>query len=208
MLRWVRDQFADTEVATAKRLGIDAYDVLTQLAAGAPPGSAGLLFHPYLAGERAPLWDSNARGSFFGLALHHRKEHLVRAVLEGVIFNLYSVFLALRDQMGEPTRIHATGGFARSALWRQMMADIFQRPISIPKEGESACLGAAVLGLYALGRIDSLHRVASMVGMQYVHAPIAENAQAYEKLLPIYLRLETRFRDEYRQIAEFQRGGS
>lgn len=207
VFRWVRDQLADTEVATAKRLGIDAYDVLTQLAAGAPPGSAGLLFHPYLAGERAPLWDADARGSFFGLALHHRKEHLVRAVLEGVIFNLYSVFLALRDHLGEPTRIHATGGFARSALWRQMMADIFQRPISIPREGESACLGAAVLGLYALGRIDSLHQVASMVGMQHVHEPLAENAQAYEKLLPIYLSLESKFKDEYRQIAEFQRGG-
>ena len=206
-LRWVRDQLGDAEVATAERLGIDAYDVLTQLAAGAPPGSAGLLFHPYLAGERAPLWDANARGSFFGLALHHRKAHIVRAVLEGVIFNLYSVFLALRDHMGEPARIHASGGFARSALWRQAMADIFQRPISIPKEGESACLGAAVLGLYALGRIDSLHHVASMIGMQHVHEPIAENARAYEKLLPIYLSLEAKFRDEYRQIAEFQREG-
>jgi gluconokinase len=206
-LRWVRDQLGDTEVAKAKRLGIDAYDVLTQLAASAPPGAAGLLFHPYLAGERAPLWDANARGSFFGLALHHRKEHLVRAVLEGVIFNLYSVFLALRDHMGEPARIHASGGFARSALWCQTMADIFQRPISIPKEGESACLGAAVLGLYALSRIDSLQQVASMVGMQHVHEPIAENARTYEKLLPIYLSLETKFRDEYREIAEFQRGG-
>jgi Sugar (pentulose and hexulose) kinases len=88
-----------------------------------------------------------------------------------------------------------------------MMADIFQRPISIPREGESACLGAAVLGLYALGRIDSLHQVASMVGMQHVHEPLAENAQAYEKLLPIYLSLESKFKDEYRQIAEFQRPG-
>ncbi|MFP3340756.1 FGGY-family carbohydrate kinase, partial [Micrococcus sp. SIMBA_131] len=76
---------------TAKRLGIDTYEILTRIAEQVNPGSDGLLFHPYLAGERAPLWNSDARGSFFGLAMHHKKEHMIRAVLEGVIYNLYSV---------------------------------------------------------------------------------------------------------------------
>src|SRR5690606_23044595 len=68
VLRWLRDEFASSEVETAKRLGIDSYDVLTKIAEGVNPGADGLLFHPYLTGERAPLWDSNARGSFFGLS--------------------------------------------------------------------------------------------------------------------------------------------
>jgi len=93
IFRWVRDQLGSSEVETAKRLGKDPYEVLTEIAAKVNPGSDGLLFHPYLAGERAPLWDANARGSFFGLGLHHKKEHLIRAVLEGVIFNLYTVLL-------------------------------------------------------------------------------------------------------------------
>ena len=84
-LRWVRDELASAEVETAKRLGIDAYDVLTKIATRVSPGADGLLFHPYLAGERAPIWNANARGSFFGLGLHHKKEHMIRAVLEGVV---------------------------------------------------------------------------------------------------------------------------
>ena len=68
------------------------------------PGSDGLLFHPYLTGERAPIWNSNARGSFFGLNMHHRKEHMIRAVLEGVIFNLYTVLLAMEEHIGRPKK--------------------------------------------------------------------------------------------------------
>ncbi|GAA3317239.1 hypothetical protein GCM10020331_015380 [Ectobacillus funiculus] len=71
--RWVRDTIAAAEVETAKSLGVDPYEVLTRIAARVSPGADGLLFHPYLAGERAPLWNANARGSFFGLTLHHKK---------------------------------------------------------------------------------------------------------------------------------------
>lgn len=73
IFRWVRDELANAEVETAKRLGKDPYDVLTEIAATVAPGSNGLIFHPYMAGERAPLWNANARGSFFGLGLHHKK---------------------------------------------------------------------------------------------------------------------------------------
>ena len=75
IFRWVRDEFAASEVETAKRLGINSYDVLTKIADRIPPGSNGLLFHPYLTGERAPLWDPNARGSFFGLTLNHKRAY-------------------------------------------------------------------------------------------------------------------------------------
>lgn len=125
VLRWIRDELASSEVETAKRLGIDPYDVLTKIAERVRPGADGLLFHPYLAGERAPLWNPDVRGSFFGLTMSHKKEHMIRAALEGVIYNLYTVFLALTECMDGPvTRIQATGGFARSDVWRQMMSDI------------------------------------------------------------------------------------
>lgn len=99
--------------------------MLTQIASRVKPGAEGLIFHPYLAGERAPLWNADARGSFFGLTLSHKKEHMIRAALEGVLYNLYTVYLALIEVMNEtPTTIKATGGFAKSEVWRQMMADI------------------------------------------------------------------------------------
>ncbi|GAE06156.1 gluconokinase [Paenibacillus sp. JCM 10914] len=140
IFRWVRDEFAASEIETAKRLGINPYEVLTKIAERVSPGANGLIFHPYLTGERAPLWDPNARGSFFGLTLNHRKEHMIRSVLEGVIFNMYTVLLAMEEQMGRPTKIHATGGFARSPIWRQMMADIFDQEVIVPESHESSCL--------------------------------------------------------------------
>ncbi len=121
LLRWVRDEWAASEVETAKQQGVDVYDVLTEMAGAIRAGSDGLLFHPYLTGERAPLWNPDARGSFFGLTMRHGKAHLIRSVMEGVIFNLYAVLLAMEGQMGQPVQLLATGGFARSPLWRQIM---------------------------------------------------------------------------------------
>jgi gluconokinase len=205
IFRWARDQFGEVEAATAKRLGKDPYDVLTEIADRVTPGADGLLFHPYLAGERAPLWDSNARGSFFGLGMHHKKEHMIRAVLEGVIFNLYTVLLALEELIGEPTKIHATGGFARSELWRQMMADIFNQDVYIPESFESSCLGAAILGLYSLGEVDSLNVVSEMVGATFHHTPNSENVAIYEDLIPIYICVSRQLQQEYESIAAFQK---
>lgn len=206
IFRWVRDEFAASEVETAKRLGISPYDVLTKIGERVNPGADGLLFHPYLAGERAPLWNPDARGSFFGLTLHHQKEHMIRAVLEGVIYNLYTVLLAMEEQIGQPQKIQATGGFARSPLWRQMLADIFDQKVVIPESIESSCLGAVVLGLYALGKIDSFDVVSDMVGGTFEHSPIKEHATVYKELLPIYIRISRKLEEDYEAIAKFQRG--
>ncbi|CQR51332.1 Gluconokinase [Paenibacillus riograndensis SBR5] len=205
LFRWVRDEFAASEVETAKRLGIDPYEVLTRIAEQVPPGSNGLLFHPYLTGERAPLWNPDARGSFFGLTMNHHKEHMIRSVLEGVIFNMYTVLLAMEEQIGRPAKIHATGGFARSSLWRQMMADIFDQEVVIPESFESSCLGAVVLGLYATGRTDSFDIVFSMIGSTHQHQPVKEHARVYKQLLPIYISLFRSLESQYQAIAEFQR---
>ncbi|SDW43612.1 gluconate kinase, FGGY family [Paenibacillus sp. CF384] len=205
IFRWLRDELASVEAEEAKRMGLDPYDVLTQMMEKVRPGSDGLIFHPYLTGERAPLWNPDARGSFFGLSLHHRKEHMMRAVLEGINYNLYSVLHALEETIGKPAKIHATGGFARSALWRQMMADILGQRIVIPESFESSCLGAVVLGLVAIGRADSLSIVSKMMGSTFELTPNKEAAAHYEELLPIYLRLSEKLTDEYASIADYQR---
>lgn len=205
LFQWVRDELAASEVETAKRLGIDSYDLLTRIAEQVSPGAGGLLFHPYMTGERAPLWNPDARGSFFGLTMHHRKEHMIRAVLEGVIFNLYTVLLAMEEQIGRPAKIHATGGFSRSPLWRQMMADIFDQEVIVPESYESSCLGAVVLGLYALGKTDSLQIVSGMVGSTHQHKPVKKHAEIYHQLLPIFIQISRNLEEEYKAIADFQR---
>lgn len=205
VLRWIRDELASAEMETAKRLGIDPYDILTQIAKRVNPGSDGLLFHPFLAGERAPLWNANARGSFFGLGLHHKKEHMIRAALEGVILNLYTVMLALQEVIGMPAKIQATGGFARSELWRQMMADIFDQEVVVPESFESSCLGAIVLGMYALGEIKDFSIVADMVGDTHKHTPEPNHVAVYQDLTPIYIHLSRLLEEEYERIADYQK---
>ena len=202
--RWVRDELASAEVETATRLGIDPYEVLTKIASRVPSGSDGLIFHPYLAGERAPLWNANARGSFFGLGLHHKREHMIRSVLEGVILNLYTVMLTLQEMIGVPSKIQATGGFARSELWRQMLADIFDQEVVVPESFESSCLGAIVLGMYALGEIDDFSIMKELVGSTHAHQPIKENVEIYQDIIPIYISVSRKLENEYNAISEFQ----
>ena len=206
ILRWLRDEILASEVETAKRLGVDPYDVLTQIASRVKPGADGLIFHPYLAGERAPLWNADARGSFFGLTLSHKKEHMIRAALEGVLYNLYTVYLALIEVMNEtPSTIKATGGFAKSEIWRQMMADIFDTHLSVPESYESSCLGACVLGMKALGEIDDFSVIEQMVGTTNEHQPDSETVDIYQQLVSIFINISRSLTDTYSEIAAFQR---
>jgi gluconokinase len=118
---------------------------------------------------------------------------------------LYTVLLALTELIGEPQKIHATGGFARSELWRQMMADIFNHEVYIPESFESSCLGAAILGLYSLGEVESIEVVDKMVGATFHHTPNCENVAIYQDLTPIYIRLSRLLQEEYESISAFQK---
>lgn len=203
ILRWLKEQLADAEANTAKLLQQDPYDLITAIAKTIPPGSEGLIFHPYLTGERSPLWDANARGSFFGLNLHHSKAHLIRAVLEGVIYNLYSVFQAAEAISGNVNSISAAGGFARSPLWCQMLADVCDRKVGIPENCESSSLGAAILGRYALSDDRDLSSLCIDLSHN-IYEPIAANTATYRQILPIYSRLVDNFKNEYQAIAQLQ----
>ena len=205
VFRWARDNMFDSEKSTAELLGIDSYDLLTEIASKIPAGADGLLFHPYLGGERAPIWDANARGSFFGLTHNHTRAHMVRAVLEGIIFNIYMVSLALEEVVGDLSAIQATGGFARSPLWRQMAANIFEQPVTVPTAFESGALAATVMAQKALGLIDNLEVIGDMIGEANTYQPNPENYDAYRELTPIFIRLSRQLQTEYKAIADYQR---
>lgn len=205
ILRWIRDHLADAEVLTAKTLKQDPYNMLTAIAQTVPAGAEGLIFHPYLTGERSPIWNANARGSFIGLSLRHTKAHLVRSMLEGVVYNLYLVLQALEDFAGEINSIRASGGFANSYLWRQILADVFNQPVSVPDIYESSSFGAAILGLYAIKKITNLEQLSQEISLTYHHQPIAKNVTVYQKIIPVYSRILDNFQDVYSQIAELQK---
>ena len=151
-----------------------------KLAAGAPPGAAGLLFLPYLYGERAPLWDAQAQGSFQRLTARHSQAHLVRAVMEGVLFNLKIIAapLAAADAV---ECIHAGGGFSNSRLWVQMLADIFQKPVSLDERGvDASVLGALRLAWQALNLPEFIDRQRVTI-IQPDKSRAAVYAEAYQQ---------------------------
>jgi xylulokinase len=137
-LRWFRDQFA----SNGHR---DSYEALTTQAANVPPGSDGLLWAPYLMGERTPYLDATARAMLVGLTASHTRAHIVRAILEGVAFSLRDSF-SIFEEIGVPVKtIRLGGGGARSALWRQIQADVYEHEVETVAVEEGAAYGAAIL---------------------------------------------------------------
>jgi len=139
-LRWFRDTFA-TDSGGAR----ESYDQLTAEAARIPPGSDGLLWTPYLMGERTPHLDSSARGALVGLTASHTRAHVVRAILEGIAFSLRDTFTLFQEMSVPVTSIRLGGGGARSPLWRQIQADVYGHPVEIVEAEEGAAYGAALL---------------------------------------------------------------
>ncbi|KAA5544077.1 gluconokinase [Adhaeribacter rhizoryzae] len=192
ILRWFRDNFAEAEKAEAQRLGVDPYEILSQEAAAVPAGSEGLLFVPYLLGERAPIWDAQARGLFFGVSITHTKAHFLRAVFEGIVFGIYQVGQALTETTGPIDVIYASGGFARSPFWVQLVADIFNKKVILAGTVESSAWGAAMLALQALNLAPDTLSLPDQTAheQEYLpnpkrHAVYMQNFSIFEKLYPL-----------------------
>ena len=147
-LRWFRDQFG---VAANDIVGSDPYDSLTAEAARVPPGAGGLLWAPYLMGERTPHLDPNARAALVGLTASHTRAHVIRAILEGVAFSLKDSFEILKELDVPCKTIRLGGGGARSPLWRQIQADIYAQQVEIMEAEEGAAYGVAILAGVAAG---------------------------------------------------------
>jgi gluconokinase len=150
------------EWATEKLTRLDTEAVLAE-AEAIPAGSDGLLFMPYLQGERAPLWDASARGAYLHVDWQHTQAHFARAALEGVLFNLLSINQLLVDYTGPARVIHANGGFAQSRFWVQMLADMAGIPVRLNASNESGSMGAILLTMKAVGLVSSLDEAAERV---------------------------------------------
>jgi len=175
--------------ALAPDLAEPPEDELLAVAAQAAPGSGGLLMLPYLLSERAPHWSSLPRGAYIGLTRAHRREHLVRAALEGVCLQLAVVLNSMRAAGLEITHIRATGGVMRSPLWRQMLANTLGMPIELAHGQEGSGFGAALLGMEALGLIESIDVAADMVAIDQTVRPQPAPAAVYAALLPVFTEL-------------------
>ena len=175
--------------ALAPELGEHPEEQLLGLAERAAPGAGGLLMLPYLLSERAPHWSSLPRGAYIGLTNEHRREHLIRAALEGVCQQLGLVLQSMQAAGNEIRQVRATGGFARSPFWRQLLADVLGMEIGFPASPEGSSFGAALLGMQALGLIGSVDVAAELVTIDYVVTPRPAEAAIYRSLQPVFSEL-------------------
>lgn len=172
------------------RFGVADYPSLMQQIETVKPGADGLFFHPYLVGERAPIWRADVKGSFFGLSLHHQNEHMLRAVLEGINFNLYAVYRAVNEVIGDQAEeILVTGGFIKSPAWVQMLADIFGIEIAVTDVTENASFGAALLGLLAIGEIKDFSTIGEMMALNMHYSPNEKRHAFYQTHFEKYEKL-------------------
>lgn len=191
-LRWFRDAFCGQERDVAAQLGQDPYDLMTSEAAQSRPGARGLIFLPYLMGERSPIFDPSARGAFFGFTLDHRKGDFIRAVMEGVALSIRHRLDAIEEASRTPvTSLLLSGGGARSALWQQIVADVTQRDLVLPRSTEATTLGMCALLSIAHGLHGSASEACEVI------VPISESVSANRSNAGIYARCYDRYRQLY-----------
>jgi sugar (pentulose or hexulose) kinase len=198
---WFRDTFCQAEVAEAARTGEDAHALIEREAIEVPPGAQGLVFLPYLMGERSPIWDAQAKGAFIGLSLAHSRAHLYRAVLEGVSFALQHNIEAGR-QSGQPLddRLIVVGGAAHSDLWMQIAADITGYPVFTIEEEVEAALGAAMLAALGAGLIDAAMAERGWVTLVERARPEPAAQAVYRERFDIYKSLYPVLRDAMHRL--------
>ncbi|MFD2247175.1 gluconokinase [Pontibacter ruber] len=205
-LRWFRDNFYTSETAAARQQDIDTYALLCDKAATIPAGADGLLCLPYLLGERAPIWDAAARACFIGAHYTHTREHFLRALMEGVIFTIYHVGRALEQTNGPVACLYANGGFSRSEVWVQMLADVFNKEVHLTESPEGSAFGAALLGMHALGILEKLEDAGSMIRVKKTYKPDPELHQLYMQSYTLFESLYPKLKDTFGQIANFHPG--
>ena len=189
-------------------LGCD-YDELVEAASGVPPGSEGLVFLPYLSGERTPHLDPGARGAFFGLTARHGVAHMTRAVMEGVIFSLRDSLEIMRELDVPIDDVRATGGGARSELWRQLQADIYATPIRRTVADEGPAFGAALLAGVASGTYADVEEAISVVTLrEEITEPDAETSKIYEEYYEIYRSLYPATSTAMSRLTDFAAGST
>jgi gluconokinase len=193
-LKWFAENMLNTKLTSG-----EDYDKLLDPIGSIKPASDGVLFVPYLLGERAPHWDSRASAVFFGLRQHHTRHHMTRAVVEGISMALYSISQAMEQAGLDIDKIHVSGGFVHSDTWLQLLADVFGKEIHLIHEDDASAIGAAYLGLTTLKLVDADHDFQLLDNKVYYPQPSAH--EVYKNLFQRFDRLYDLLRDEMWKVS-------
>ncbi len=168
-----------------------------------PVGSDGLIFLPYLLGERAPIWNANARGAYFGLNINHEKAHMVRATIEGILYEIYSIGKTLEENRSIKS-LSINGSFASIPFCSQMIADIFNKPVQLRQNSQSVSYGTFLLCATEMGMYTSLDDAAKTVELPNTFKPQKQNHAIYGDYFKLFEKLSTKLKDEFETISSLQ----
>jgi gluconokinase len=197
IFEWFAKRFGDFNYAYDLEKCIDDL-VLEATAVGA--GAEGLLFLPYLLGERAPIWNPGARGVFFGININHERKHFTRAAVEGIIFEMYSIAKMLQ-QHRDINSISVNGSFASIPLCAQLIADVFNMPVSVSPNTSSVSLGAYLLSATDLGIFSDIENAAKSIEIQPIYLPTKNHQTIYSKHFATFERITAKLIDEFDELA-------
>jgi xylulokinase len=205
-LLWFRDVLGESEVRCAGELGCSPFDLMSEQAATAPLGSHGLIFLPYMAGERTPLWSSDPRGVFFGLSYNTTRADILRAIMEGCAFAVYHNLLIAEEHGVTVKEWLGIGGAASSPVWCQIKADVTNRPFVVATQANGTpgghSLGLYVMVSHALGLCpDMAARMDELLSSRRIYEPSQQRHDVYEEYFRIYLSLSERLRDDFARLA-------
>ena len=199
VLKWFEEQFCYEERQKSLKNKHSSFEEMTQLAEKIEPGSEGVVFLPYMAGERSPIWNPKAKGVYYGLDFSKTKAHMIRASMEGVAFSLKHNLDVAEKSGVEVKCLRAMGGSANSWLWTQIKSDITNKPIDVPNSDTATTLGAAMLAGVAIGLYkDYTDAVAKTVNVRRKHVPNEVNRAVYEQNYDMYLGI-------YKQLKEMMK---
>ncbi|MAT16718.1 MAG: xylulokinase [Planctomyces sp.] len=202
-LQWYRNQLGEEAVRKAKKEKVDPYEIITRQAAEAEPGSEGLYFLPYLAGERTPHADPHARGAWIGLSLRHGRAHLVRSLMEGATYAMKDCLEIIKGMNVPVQEIRVSGGGARSQFWRQMQADIYGQSVCTINAEEGPAYGVALLAAAGTGAYkDVVEACNATISVTSTTKPVARVKRTYEKLYPMYGQLYRSLQTDFKAIQE------
>ncbi|MEM1484036.1 xylulokinase [Oscillospiraceae bacterium PP1C4] len=201
-LKWLRDTCCHQEVLEAQTRGVDPYMIMDQLADQAGIGAGGLLYLPYLMGERSPHPDPDCRGVFFGLSAIHNRSNMIRAVMEGVAYSQLECVDVFREMGVSIDDMMACGGGGRSRVWRQMLADLYGCPVSTVHADEGPALGVAILAGVGAGIYSSVEQGCdAIIRKNIVQPPDFANHEVYKGYYELYKKLYLTLKDDFKTLS-------
>ena len=202
LVSWFVRSFCGSDLTEAKELNRSVYELLDRRIDNLPPGSDGIVLLPYFLGEKTPLHDPTARGTIFGLDLHHGRDHLFKAVLESVVYGFRHHFEVLAERKLPIHRVFASDGGAQSNTWLQIAADVLQYPIVRVLKHPGSSLGAAFLAAKAVGAVNRWEAVENYVSLDRPFEPRVETAEVYDRYYQIYRNMYESLKHLFVELAD------